>query len=129
MATFPTSTLLPKLHQALSRRSLMREMAAAGMLAAVPVTSIDVSASANLPTPVPSPRIRMNLLIEELFSVAREFNPDIGRWTVVISEPDNKDDSKCNLLIAAFNEPMPSDGKAVIDWRNVRKRSQSKMLS
>ena len=40
MATFPTSTTLSKLHQALSRRSLMREMAAAGMLAAVPVAAV-----------------------------------------------------------------------------------------
>lgn len=40
MATFPTTTTLPKLHPGLSRRALMREMAAAGMLAAVPVAAV-----------------------------------------------------------------------------------------
>jgi hypothetical protein len=66
MADFPDSTLLSKLHQALSRRSLMREMAAAGMLAAVPVAA---------PVPVPSPRVRMNALIEELFVVSVNDEP------------------------------------------------------
>ena len=112
MADFPDSTLLPKLHPGLSRRSLMREMAAAGMLAAVPVAAIAA------PAPVPSPRIRMNLLIEELFAVAREFNPDIERWTVRITEPDNKDDSKCSVLIAAFDAPEPTGRKVEIDWRH-----------
>ena len=80
MADFPDSTSLPETHPHLSRRTLMREMAAAGMLMAAPV------AASAAPVPVPSPRVRMNALIEELFAVAREFNPDIERWTVRITD-------------------------------------------
>jgi hypothetical protein len=113
MADFPDSTLLPKLHQALSRRALMREMAAAGMLAAGPVAATAASA------PVPSPRVRMNALIEELFAVAREFDPRIERWTVRITEPEQGYDGKCSILIAAFLAPEPTGRKAEIDWGQV----------
>ena len=91
----------------------MREMAAAGMLAAVPVAAVAA------PVPVPSARIRMNLLIEELFAVAREFNPDIERWTVRITEPGTNDDCRCSVLIAAFDAPAPTGRKVEIDWRQV----------
>ena len=40
MADSLNTPTLPKLHQALSRRSLMREMAAVGMLAAVPAAAV-----------------------------------------------------------------------------------------
>ena len=113
MADFPDSTLLPKTHPGLSRRSLMREMAAAGMLAAVPVTAVAA------PVPVPSPRVRMNALIEELFAGAREFNPDIEKWTVRITEPSANRDGRCSVLIAAFDAPEPTGRKVEIDWRQV----------
>jgi hypothetical protein len=115
MADFPDSTLLSKLHQALSRRSLMREMAAAGILAVVPAATV----AAPVPVPVPSPRIRMNALINELFAVAREFNPDIGRWSIRISEPGDGDNGRCSVLIAAFNAPELTGQKVEIDWRQV----------
>ena len=113
MADSLNTPTLPKLHPGLSRRALMREMAAAGMLAAVP------SAAVAAPVPVPSPRIRMNALIEELFAVAREFNPDIERWTVRVPEPGDYENGKCALLIAAFSAPEPTARKVEIDWRNV----------
>jgi hypothetical protein len=40
MATFPNTTALSKLHQSLSRRSLMREMGIAGALAVVPASAL-----------------------------------------------------------------------------------------
>ena len=120
MAVFPDSTLLSKLHPGLSRRALMREMAAAGMLAAVPsATAAKSEAVAAVAAPVPSPRVRMNALIEELFAVAREFNPDIERWTVRVPEPGDYENDKCGLLIAAFTNPEPTGRKVEIDWVQV----------
>jgi hypothetical protein len=120
MADSLNTPTLPKLHQALSRRSLMREMAAAGMLAAVPLTTgsnlVPVAAAA-APVPVPSARIRMNLLIEELIAVAREFNPNIAEWRVHVSEPNDGED-RCSVLIAGFDNAEPTGGKVKIDWRH-----------
>jgi hypothetical protein len=120
MADSLNTPTLSKLHQALSRRSLMREMAAAGMLAAVPVAAVAApSTAANLPisVPVPSPRVRMNGLINELFAVAREFNPNIAEWRVHIAEP-NDGENRCSVLIAAFDAPEPTGRKVEIDWRH-----------
>lgn len=109
MADSPNSTIL-------SRRALMAS-APAVALAALPVSAIATSASANLPIPAPSARVRMNLLIEELFAVAREFNPQIERWSVRVPEPGDYENGKCALLIAAFSNPEPTGGKVEIDWR------------
>lgn len=95
MADSSNSTLLPKLHPGLSRRALMREMAAAGMLAAVPVAAVAA------PVPKTTPQERLTALIEEIQAVAREIDPEIEEWKVHINL-----DSKlhgCPLLIAAFH--------------------------
>jgi len=95
MATFLNTIALPKLHPGLSRRSLMREMAAAGAVLAVPVAAVAA------PVPVPSPQERLTALIEEIQAVAREIDPEIEEWKVHINL-----DSKlhgCPLLIAAFH--------------------------
>jgi hypothetical protein len=113
MADSLNTPTLFKLHQALSRRSLMREMATASMLAAVPIAAVAA------PVPVTSPRVRMNALINELSAVAREFNPCIEKWSIRVSEPGEYDNGRCSLLIAAFDAPAPTGCKVEIDWREV----------
>ena len=100
MADFPDSTLLPKFHQALSRRSLMREMAAAGMLAAVPAPAVAALVA------VPSPRERLEALVKEIQLVAQEIFPHIDQWFVVCDvQAFPVGESRCPFTIAAFDHP------------------------
>ena len=98
MADSSNSTLLPKTHPGLSRRALMREMAAAGALIATPVA---------VATAAITPHERLAALIKEMQAVAREISPEIEDWKIHINL-----DSKlygCPLLIAAFH-PHPTPG-------------------
>jgi hypothetical protein len=92
MADSLNSPTLSKLHQALSRRSLMCEMAVGAAIVAVPVSV--------MAAPVPTPRERLKALIEELKIAAREANPTICDWKVSVA--DRLGELGCAVLIAAF---------------------------
>jgi hypothetical protein len=74
MADSLNSPTLSKLHQALSRQSLLREMAVGAAIVAIPVSV--------MAAPVPTPRERLKASIVELKIVAREANPTICDWKV-----------------------------------------------
>lgn len=96
MADSLNTPILSELHQALSRRALMRRMTAAGMLAAVPVAAVAA--------PVPSPRERLAMLIDEFKRLAQELNPDIVDWRIVVEDRQQggKYASRCSVAILAF---------------------------
>jgi hypothetical protein len=107
MADFPDSTLLTKLHQALSRRSLMREMAAAGALAVVPAVAVAA--------PRTSPWVRLHELIEEMQVIAKEIDPAINEWKIVTK--NLRSGMGCPLLIAAFETPSERVSEIGVTWR------------
>ena len=111
MADSLNTPTLSKLHPGLSRRSLMREMAAAGMLAAVPVAAI----AAPLPAPPrTSPLVRLAELIAEIQAVAQEIDPTIKEW--VIDMKDIRTGGGVPLVIAAFANPPDTDPLLQFGW-------------
>ena len=96
MADSLNTPTLSKLHQSLSRRTLMREMAAGVAIAAIPASAIAA--------PQQTARERLSALIEELKIVAREDNPAICDWRVSIANKPGE--MGCALLIAAFEPDL-----------------------
>jgi hypothetical protein len=109
MADSLNTPTLSKLHQSLSRRSLMREMAAGAAIAVVSAPAIAA--------PMPSAHERLKSLIAELQSVAREVNPAISDWKISIA--DYPGQFVCPLLIAAFESDERSQAGAKRNRRSL----------
>lgn len=106
MADFPDNTLLSKVHNALSRRSLMRFLGAAGLVSVAP--GIAISA------PRRSALVRLHELIDELMVVAKEVDPSIKEW--VIDTKDIRLGTGVPLVIAAFANPPNTDPLLHFGW-------------
>lgn len=98
MADSLNTPTLPKIHQAISRRSMLKQMAAGTALTIIPMSAMAAPVAS-----LASPWERLNELIAELQVVAREINPAINEWKIITSKLLTG--KGCPLLIAAFENP------------------------
>ena len=80
-----------------TRRHVLSSLGALAVTTAVPVAAAKAAAK-------PTPFEEMKALIQELRTVAKEFDPNIADWHIVLFGENERPDLGCRVLISGFHD-------------------------